>query len=264
MEPEEGHLQGAVLHEALHSLEIYEAMHRYREHTVHYATLLAGLRATSRQKQANIHSVLDLGCGVGFGVKALWSLKYTASGVDISPTAISTARQRYEDPKDKLHPQCLLHKCFQVGSAKVIPFPGRICDAIMSAGLLEHIEPRDVNQVIAEMARVTRQWMFIEVASQSTLPSLAHVRVPSKGNQTGSSLLVRSYRGRGPAPLERTIRPQVFWVNAFERHGFVLERNLPLSGWNTCCAFVLRRNASSPRVPSRKLKASVSPGLRIG
>ena len=93
MEPGEGALHGAVLHDALHQLDIYETMKisRYGSHAVHYAPLLAMIRVYNRLKKAEIHSVVDIGSGVGFGVKAMWSLGLTATGVDISPFAIKMA-----------------------------------------------------------------------------------------------------------------------------------------------------------------------------
>jgi SAM-dependent methyltransferase len=262
MEASEGLLRGAVLHEALHSTGIYAAM--YKDSTVHYAPLLSSIRFANKAQQAKITSVLDVGCGTGYGVKALWSLKFTASGVDISPSAIATAKQRYVDPKEKSHPQCVLHNCFLNGNvARQIPFPTNSVDAILSAGLLEHVEAKDVDRAIGELTRVSRKYLFLQIASESNMPVMTQFRVPKRGNRTGNELVIRDYRARAPHPIEVNLRPQVYWISAFEKFGFTLERNVPLPAWS-CCAFVLRRNSTSQSYYPRKLKLRASPGLHIG
>ena len=262
MEASEGLLRGAVLHEALHSTGIYAAM--YKDSTVHYAPLLSSIRFANKAQQAKITSVLDVGCATGFGVKALWSLKFTASGVDISPSAIQTAKERYVN-KENSHPQCVLHNCFLNGNvARQIPFPTNSVDAILSAGLLEHVEARDVGRAIGELTRVARKYLFLQIASESNMPIMTQFRVPKRGNRTGNELVIRDYRARVGHPIETNLRPQLYWISAFEKFGFVLSRNIPLPGWQ-CCAFVLRRNVTaSQRYLPRKLKMRASPGLHIG
>lgn len=263
MEPSEGLLTGAVLHEALHSTGIYDAMSPYKDSSAHYAPLLASIRSVNRFRNAHIESVLDVGCGVGFGVSALWNLKYVASGVDASPSAIEMANHRLVNPNDRSYPHCILGRCFWAASANHIPFPTRAADAILSAGLMEHIDAKDTQQVMAEMARVARKYLFLQIASQTFMPAMTQLRVPKKGNRTGSELLSKDFRGRAPHPIERNLKPQAYWIYAFEKHGFVLERNIPLPGWG-CCAFVLRRNASSTRLTPRLLMLRAYPGLLVG
>lgn len=256
MEPSEGLLRGSVLHESLHASGVYDTIHPYRgDSPVHYAPLLSSLRFLNKYKDTRIASVLDVGCGVGFGVKALWSLNFIASGCDVAPHSISTANARYIDPHKSSHPQCLLNNCFLVGSVLSIPFPSHSTDAILSAGLLEHVEPRDVPVAVSEMARVARQYVLLQIAIEPTMPVMSQFHIPSRGNLTAAQVLARDYRARAPNPVERTLMPRLYWIDAFSKYGFVLERNIPLPHWS-CCAFVLWRNASSRRVSSRVLKMS--------
>lgn len=198
MEPSEGLLHGAVLHEALHATGVYEAMHPY-PNSVHYAPLVSsiGLLTKYSDARSGISSILDVGCGTGAGVKALWSLGYTVSGVDISSSAIHQANQRYTDPARSSYPQCILHRCFVLGDASHIPFPSLSTDAILAAGLMEHVEPRHVKQVISEMARVARKYLFLMIASQPSMSIMNQLRaVPERGNRSGSELIIRDYSAR--------------------------------------------------------------------
>lgn len=252
-------LRGPVLQEALHSLGIYSAMGY--DQVVSYAPLLAAIRANARLTKTVIGSVIDVGCGVGVGVSALWSLKFRASGVDVSPSAIDYARQRYVDPTDKLSNRCVLHRCFLVGNVKRLPFPSLAADAILSAGLLEHVDPKETHLAIAELARVARQFLFIQVASTAVLPSMLQQRIAKRGNTTAAKAIIQAYRARAPHPVEVNLKPQAFWVAAFEKHGYILERNIALPSWQ-CCSFVLRRNASAPRTRMPLQAVSASPGVR--
>jgi ubiquinone/menaquinone biosynthesis C-methylase UbiE len=173
----------------------------------------------------------------------MWNLKLAASGVDISPAAIDTANSRYVDPKAQTQPRCVLHRCFSVASITRIPFPARSVDAVLSAGLLEHVDPKDARQGISELARVARRYLFLEISSQPRMPAMATLLVPPRGNQTAAKAIAQHYRGRVRYPVERNIRPQIYWVGAFSAYGFSFVRNIPLPGW-ACCAFVLKRNVS--------------------
>ena len=257
MEPSEGLLTGVALHETLHASGIYETMNPHSS-TVHLAPILSAIRFQNRVKNARITSVLDVGCGTGVGVKALWSLNFIASGVDVSATAIKTANERYV--KDRSNSQCVLHNCFLVGDVAKIPFPSRAFDAVMAAGLLEHVAPKYVSSAISELTRVTRQYIFLQIAMQPTLPSLTRLRLPAKGNVTASEHLIRNFRGRAQEPIEVNLKPQLYWIDLFHNRGYVFEKNTPLPNWG-CCAFVLRRNATA-QFRKLRIRAS-SPGVKI-
>jgi hypothetical protein len=150
-----------------------------------------------------------------------------------------------------------------VGNIKQIPFPTRSVDAILSAGVLEHVEAKDVGRAIAELTRVSKNYLFLQIASESNMPIMTQYRIPKRGNRTGNELIIRDYRARAPHPIEVNLRPRVYWISAFEKYGWILSRNIPLPSWQ-CCAFVLRRNASTPQLYPRKLKLRASSGLQIG
>ena len=166
------------------------------------------------------------------------------SGVDVSRSAIHQANQRYTDPARSSYPHCILHRRFVVGDAVTYP-SHRYPRTPYWPQALEHVEPRHVKQVISEMARVARTYLFLLIASQPSMSTMTQLQVvPKRGNWSGSELIIKDYGARVPHPMEVSLRPQAFWVASFESRGYVLERNIPLPNWS-CCAFVLRRNTST-------------------
>ena len=253
MDPSEGNLQGIALHEALHESGAYHAIHPFQQSSVSYAPLLHSIRTVERTKNTRITSVLDIGCGVGWGVKALWALNYVASGVDSSPYAISQATKRLVDSRDRSQQyHCILQQCFIVASITKIPYPRQAPDAILCAGLMEHIDVRDVNFAISEIVRVARHYLFIQIATHPQMPTMSSFRIPSRGNSTVSNIITKNYFARTPVPIERTLKPRMWWVSKFEKAGFIFIQNIPLPS-PRCCAFVLKRNVSikHPHVTSK-------------
>ena len=114
-------LKGAELYEAL-----YKAGYGSEGTMLHYHSVLAEVKSAIASN-GHVKSVLDVGCSHGGGVKALWDLGITASGVDISPTAIALARKRHGDRPGKC-----IGTCWQAASAISLPFANSSFDAIMS------------------------------------------------------------------------------------------------------------------------------------
>lgn len=88
-------------------------------------------------------SILDVGCGEGTKLSRLGNTKTYKVGVDISSTAIETAKKQYRGIT------------FKKADIENLPFTDHTFDAVYSAFVLEHTEKPQV--VIEEMIRVTKE-----------------------------------------------------------------------------------------------------------
>mmetsp|Transcript_19760 Transcript_19760/g.41108 ORF Transcript_19760/g.41108 Transcript_19760/m.41108 type:complete len:241 (-) Transcript_19760:109-831(-) len=107
---------------------------------------------------ARQRSVLVLGCSHGKGVESLSKLGFNASGVDVATKAIDMAKKLRGNT-------CGAPICFKQASLTQIPWEKDHFDAGVSADVLEHIAPEDVPTVTAEISRVVRSFLFLQIAS---------------------------------------------------------------------------------------------------
>jgi SAM-dependent methyltransferase len=97
-------------------------------------------------------AVLDAGCGVGWGTALLAERAAAATGVDISPLAISEARRRHGNAAE-----------FAEGDLCRLPFADAAFDAVVSFEAIEHVV--DVDAAFDEMRRVLRPGGLLVVSS---------------------------------------------------------------------------------------------------
>lgn len=97
-------------------------------------------------------SLLEIGCGAGYYLPAFRSFVQGGiyDGVDISPSMIAYARQRYDD---------IDHSIFTVGDSSELPFVDGMCDCACISGLIQHLA--DYRPSIKEAARVSRRWVLL-------------------------------------------------------------------------------------------------------
>lgn len=105
----------------------------WNEHVARYA--FAARRAAGR-------SVLDAGCGTGYGAASLADRARSVIGVDVAGEAIEYARRSYARP----------NLCFLQASATALPFSDGAFELVVAYELIEHL--RDWEQLLAEMRRV--------------------------------------------------------------------------------------------------------------
>jgi 2-polyprenyl-3-methyl-5-hydroxy-6-metoxy-1,4-benzoquinol methylase len=113
-------------------------------------------------------TALDVGCAVGFLVKALRSRGVQAYGIYISEYAIS------QIPKD-------LQRFCRVSSAtqpRAEEFPESY-DLVTCIEVLEHLTPEDGRQAIANMALRTRHILFSSTKDHSEEPTHVNVQPAS-------------------------------------------------------------------------------------
>ena len=104
-------------------------------------------------------TALDVGCATGFVVEALRELDIDASGIDVSAYAISHAAAGARG-----HVR-------QGDVRRGLPFASRSFDLVTTLETLEHLDPADVPAAVAEIARVSRQWVLCTIPSFGPNPN---------------------------------------------------------------------------------------------
>ena len=94
-----------------------------------------------------IHSVLDLGCGVGRWQKAIEACvpKVTYTGVEYSDYICETYG-------------------WQKGS--VVDYPGPGADLVICHGVLQYLTNQEAKRAIANLARLTRKGLYLELVTK--------------------------------------------------------------------------------------------------
>jgi ubiquinone/menaquinone biosynthesis C-methylase UbiE len=122
--------------------------------------------------------VLDIGCASGGFFNIMRSLqpgiRYT--GIDISPTAIQIARQRYPEAR------------FEVADATAIPFRDNAFDFVHCTGVTVHVPL--YQDVIREAYRVSRRYVIMDMRLfEGAVPNLnkeeSYLRIAFNGIETG-------------------------------------------------------------------------------
>ena len=87
-------------------------------------------------------SVLDLGCNSGYGTNIISKVCKHVTGVDVSPSAIAAATERYESRNTK----------FAIVDGHKLPFPSQAFDLVTSFQVIEHLADYEV--YFSEIKRV--------------------------------------------------------------------------------------------------------------
>jgi SAM-dependent methyltransferase len=101
-----------------------------------------------------IDTILDVGCGFGQAINALWGMGKKAYGIDIS-----------DGPKEIWEAWGISKYC-QVASADSIPFEDNKFDLVVSVDMLEHIPCHAVQDVLKEMLRVGRHDFVFSICTE--------------------------------------------------------------------------------------------------
>jgi len=96
-------------------------------------------------------SVLDLGCGSGYGSYYLSHFADSVVGVDRSTEMIEWARHHFKRPNLK----------FRVGNALRIPFSHNSFDVVVCVELIEHLPPRDQETLLKQIASVGKEKLYM-------------------------------------------------------------------------------------------------------
>eukprot|EP00971_Amphidinium_carterae_P169355 3355595-Amphidinium_carterae.1 len=91
-------------------------------------------------------------------VKMLHDNSFDAYGVDVATKAIEMATELRGET-------CSAPPCFKQEYMASIPYPDQTFDAGLSADVLEHIAPDDVDKVVSEISRVVKHVLALQIAS---------------------------------------------------------------------------------------------------
>jgi len=111
-----------------------------------------------------IKSALDLPCGTGRILQTLFSRDIRVTGADISAEMMKVAKSKFADIS--------LQSGFVRCDAEHLPFKSTQFDSVFSIRFIFHL-PAEVRQnVLKEMARVSRHWVIVDYRHKYTLKYL--------------------------------------------------------------------------------------------
>jgi len=137
----------------LYSREYDDKMLRWR--TIGAIGKAQNIEALAGGAQSSIHSVLEVGCGTGSVLEQLAARKI---GAEFTGIEIGIERSK-EQERDGIH----IHGF----DGKTIPYPDQSFDLVYATHVLEHV--LDERGFLAELRRVTRQFLYIEVPCELTM-----------------------------------------------------------------------------------------------
>jgi len=104
------------------------------------------------KKLLNPKNMLDAGCGRGTFTAYAKDTGIEAVGIDFSHWAVE-------------HPYPRAKGLIQWGDVRDIKFPDNSFDLVFASDIMEHIYEEDLEQVISELQRVSRKWIFYNIGS---------------------------------------------------------------------------------------------------
>lgn len=102
-------------------------------------------------------SVLDVGCGMGYGLLAFLLHNKYAKGMEVCDELLHNSLRTYVEMG-----------VVKKGRIQQMPYNNDEFDLLYSTDVLEHIPECDVHQALSEMVRVTKGQIFVSVC---TIPS---------------------------------------------------------------------------------------------
>jgi ubiquinone/menaquinone biosynthesis C-methylase UbiE len=162
--------------------ELYDKLRRlgYHQNDYHTSHLIAQIPWIV--KNIPFNNVLDVGSSSGGSLGCLQGFRpeIDVFGIDISLLA---ARAGYS-----------LDRNIVCGSAVNLPYKNNVFDLVVSSDCLEHIAPEDIDQMVNEIARVTKEYVFIRVST---------------------AIDTAAWRKIVGEVLHKTIQPLKWWIDKF-------------------------------------------------
>jgi SAM-dependent methyltransferase len=113
-------------------------------------------------------SMLDIGSGEGQLVAALLRRGADAHGVDVSNVVIARCNKRIPER-------------FTCGSVLALPYLEASFDTVVSTDCMEHLAPDDVPKALAEIHRVAKRYVFLQLATTRDRDGHWHLTVEGRG-----------------------------------------------------------------------------------
>lgn len=180
-------------------------------------------------------SVLDLGCNNGYGANELARSCRQVVGVDVSPSAIADAKQRYV--ADGL--------TFGVIDGTVLPFQAETFDVVTSFQVIEHLA--DTRAYLAEIARVLKPGGL----AMFTTPN-ARIRL-DPGMRPWNKFHIREF---GAAELAETLQTAFSKVAV---HGLFAIEELYRVEYDRCQASLAKARRRQERAHCKKKTRRIPP-----
>lgn len=157
-------------------------------------------------------NALDVGCGRGTFIAYMRDVGIRARGFDFSEWSVNN---RYSRCNKKWIKNCDVTKPW--------PYPDKSFDLVTVLDLMEHIYSDNISDVISEMYRVSKKWIFLEIATV--------------GKGSGSDIHEKGYilKKEEQVPIELqcyavaghvTVSTEEFWIQKLKRDGWIVRRNL--------------------------------------
>ena len=108
-------------------------------------------------------TMLDIGCGRGTVVAYARDIEIEAFGFDFSEWAVSD-EGRYQ--------RCKKEWLKQHDATKTWPYPDNSFDLTVALDLFEHIYHDDIPFVVSELFRVSKKWIFLQIATVNVVDHL--------------------------------------------------------------------------------------------
>lgn len=147
--------------------------------------------------------VLDVGCGRGQFVTYLRDIRVEAWGFDYSSWAIQNPYSR-----------CQKGWIIQHDATKIWPYGDNAFDLVVALDIFEHIYLEDIENVINEIYRVAKKWIFLQIATSGS------------GELQGDKGYVLKKGEKVPIELESmavaghvTIESRQFWIDMLTKGG---------------------------------------------
>lgn len=96
---------------------------------------------------------LDIGCGRGTFIAYLVDLGINAQGFDFSEFSVNNLYSRCPKERVRRHDATLAW-----------PYGDSVFDLVTALDIFEHLYLEDIDKVIDEMLRVTKKWVFLQIA----------------------------------------------------------------------------------------------------
>jgi SAM-dependent methyltransferase len=153
-------------------------------------------------------TMLDVGAGRGQFVAYAREAGIEAFGFDWSQWAVDEGRFI------RCKPEWLM--CHD--ATKPWPYLDKSFDLVIALDLWEHIYAADLDFVVAEMFRVARKWIFLEIATVDGIKEKGYIL--KKGEPIPIAEDGRTWAGHV------TVDTESFWIEKFERDDWLLRRDM--------------------------------------
>jgi ubiquinone/menaquinone biosynthesis C-methylase UbiE len=135
--------------------------------------------------------VLDVGCGPGMMAKYSIDRGFEFYGIDISESMINSCIKKFGN-LDSIH--------FSVGKLQALEFPDSFFDVVLCMGVLEYIDPDELDRAVSELSRVLKPGgtaIFSLLYNNSFPRKYQRTRNRVKAIITGKNNDIESYNSDG-------------------------------------------------------------------